>query len=593
LREGSPCINTGSGTDVIDNSVGDAGAYGGPLADAKPFPVAGPQLTPASVGSPPIHSIAVSWPPNLDYRVTNTAAPGGYRVHYKRGGAPEAPFDGTDAGGGTAPSPIDAGNVTTYTLADLQPAATGTPTAPRLLTADGRNQSVILTWEAVTGASSYRVRYGVNDSSESVVDTGNVTGFTIGGLTNGTTYRFAVSALNQPTYHVAITARDNTQNRNESAIVAASSVALGTALESPSSSELTATPGLIAPYPDLPDEGCFVATAAFGADWAAEVQVLRDFRDELLLSHAPGRWLVRLYYAHGPRAAAFLNNHDALKPLVRAALLPFVGAALLLLVSPLAAAAVPAIGGLALLAIRQRRLRAQRQPPGELRGAEQGSACARLEICAGVVLLLCWSSVASSQQPAATFSPRWMYEVKGGLFYPDLNGYESFYGDDRDTLFAASGSYRVRDWLEVGAEIGHVRGEGHGILTSTGEPGGDVELRLMPLQLFATFIYQPDPNRRFVPYLGVGVNAAAYEQDIELQPSREGTSDLGGAVRAGVRWFITSEGPHTPSAPGSDNIYWRSYAFFEAQKSETKMDGVDLGGTVYLIGFRVELELGR
>jgi hypothetical protein len=253
---------------------------------------------------------------------------------------------------------------------------------------------------------------------------------------------------------------------------------------------------------------------------------------------------------------------------------------------------VPAIGLLVLLAIRRRRLRAQRHASGELRGAERRAAGARPEIWAGVVLL-CWSSVASSQQPAATFSPRWMYEIKGGLFYPDLDGYETFYGDDRDTLFAASGSYRVRNWLEVGAEIGHVRGEGHGILTSTGEPGGDVELRLIPVQLFATFIYEPDPNRRFVPYLGIGVNAAAYEQDVELQPSREGTSELGSAVRAGVRWFITSEGPHTSSGPGSDNIYWRSYAFFEAQKSETKMDGVDLGGTVYLIGFRVELELGR
>jgi hypothetical protein len=570
LREGSPCINVGRGTDVIDNSIADTGAYGGPLADARPFPVPRPQLT--ATGSPPTVGIAATWSPNMDYRVSNTTAPGGYRVHYKRGGNPGPPFDGTDAGGGTAPSPIDVGNTTMYTLADLQTGAAGTPAAPRLLSAAGRNQSVILTWEAVSGATGYRVRYGVNDLTESAVDAGNVTGFTVGGLTNGTTYRFAVAAINQPTYQVAITALDNTQNRNESAIVETSSIAIGAPLESPASSELTATPGPIEPYPTLPDEGCFIATAAYGADWAGEVQVLRDFRDEFLLTHAPGRWLVRLYYTHGPRAAEFLNDHESLKPAVRALLLPLVGAALVLLAGPSVAVTVTVAGLLTLIALRVRR---------------------RRSTAAAIAALLCLSATTDAQETAATFSPRWMYELKGGYFYPELDDYETFYGDDRDTLFAASGSYRLRDWIEVGAEIGYVRGEGVGILTGTGQPGGDVELRLMPVHLFVNFIYQPDPNRRFVPYVGIGVNAAAYEQDIELQPSREGTSDLGSAARAGVRWLITSEGPHSSAEQRPDSIYWRSYAFFEAQTSETKIDGVDLGGTLYLIGFRVELELDR
>jgi hypothetical protein len=60
---------------------------------------------------------------------------------------------------------------------------------------------------------------------------------------------------------------------------------------------------------------------------AREVQALRAFRDEFLITNRPGRAFVAWYYRHGPEAAAWLNAHPGYKPLVRAALLPAVGAA--------------------------------------------------------------------------------------------------------------------------------------------------------------------------------------------------------------------------------------------------------------------------
>ena len=95
--------------------------------------------------------------------------------------------------------------------------------------------------------------------------------------------------------------------------------------------ELMAMPEEVVPYPDLPDKGCFVATAAFGADWVAEVQVLRDFRDHYLLTHEPGRAFVDWYYRHGPVAARYLDQHEVLKPLVRGALWPLVALAAFIL----------------------------------------------------------------------------------------------------------------------------------------------------------------------------------------------------------------------------------------------------------------------
>ena len=421
------------------------------------------------------HRIVATWPANLDYRVSSTVAPGSYRLYYKRGGAAQPPFDGTDAGNGTLPSPIDVGTATTYTLENLQPEQVETPIAPRLVSAEGRNEGVIVTWQRAERATGYRVRYGVSALTESMLDVGDVTTATLTGLVNGTTYRIAVSALNQAIYHVSVTAVDNTQNRNESALSPPSSIAIGAARESALSAELTATPTPIEPYPALPNEGCFVATAAFGADWATEVQVLRDFRDELLLTNAIGRRLVRLYYAHGPGAAALLNEHENFKPVVRAALMPIVLAALLLLADPFGAGATLAIGVFALVAIRCRGFRHPR-------------------ICVIAAALLS-SAIASAQEPAATFSPRWTYEIRAGHSKPNLDEYATYYGDDRDTLFGLSGSYRLRDWIEIGAEVEYMHERGVGVLTGTGATGGEVKLELAPIQVFANW----DPPTRCRP----------------------------------------------------------------------------------------------
>jgi hypothetical protein len=108
----------------------------------------------------------------------------------------------------------------------------------------------------------------------------------------------------------------------------------------------------------LPDEGgCFVATAAYGADWQAEVQVLRDFRDRYLLGHAPGRWLVARYYASSPRVADYIRAHPALKPVVRFVLTPLVVVALFLLAGgALAKAAVATLLAVLVVArVRRRR----------------------------------------------------------------------------------------------------------------------------------------------------------------------------------------------------------------------------------------------
>ena len=72
------------------------------------------------------------------------------------------------------------------------------------------------------------------------------------------------------------------------------------------------------------DGGCFIATAAYGTPMAEEIEILREFRDEYLLTNPVGRALVALYYRVSPPMAEFIAEHPSLKPIVRTGLVPAV-----------------------------------------------------------------------------------------------------------------------------------------------------------------------------------------------------------------------------------------------------------------------------
>ncbi|MDA3895108.1 MAG: ankyrin repeat domain-containing protein [Desulfobacteraceae bacterium] len=63
--------------------------------------------------------------------------------------------------------------------------------------------------------------------------------------------------------------------------------------------------------------GCFVATACFDDYDAPEVKLLRNFRDNYLLTNIAGKQFVAFYYYFSPPFAEFLKRHFYLKIFVR------------------------------------------------------------------------------------------------------------------------------------------------------------------------------------------------------------------------------------------------------------------------------------
>ena len=67
----------------------------------------------------------------------------------------------------------------------------------------------------------------------------------------------------------------------------------------------------------VPPSFCFIATAAYGTPTAEQIDVLREFRDVVLLESTVGSQFVDLYYQLSPPVADFIAGNSFLRTLVR------------------------------------------------------------------------------------------------------------------------------------------------------------------------------------------------------------------------------------------------------------------------------------
>lgn len=205
----------------------------------------------------------------------------------------------------------------------IQYALTGTTITSA--TSSATPPSITLTWVSVDGATSYQIlRSSTSSTSLIPYQTTSSTSYTDTNVIKDNTYYYSII----PIKAVGLIGPASQVN----------TVAVSTTESTTSSSS---------------GGGCFIATAAYGSYLHPQVQLLRNFRDQYLLTNAPGRAFVTLYYRCSPPLADLIARHPLLRGAARLALTPLVVAVAHPLISAVALLLV--IGALLRSQLRRRR----------------------------------------------------------------------------------------------------------------------------------------------------------------------------------------------------------------------------------------------
>jgi hypothetical protein len=197
------------------------------------------------------------------------------------------------------------------------------------------------------------------------------------------------------------------------------------------------------------------------------------------------------------------------------------------------------------------------------------------------------SAQAQEPQPSNPVSrPYWTVEIKGGNFEPELEEWETFYGDDRTDQSGLSVGYKFLRQVEVGLAIDYIKDKGVGTLPISGELGGEVEFELYPAHLHLTLRGIFFENQWVVPYVGGGVTRVYYRQAIENQASVRGKVE-GDHTRAGLQFLL--DWMDTGSASGfEEEGVENTYLTVEVLSFSAEIDGIELGGESKMIGLAFE-----
>ena len=207
------------------------------------------------------------------------------------------------------------------------------------------------------------------------------------------------------------------------------------------------------------------------------------------------------------------------------------------------------------------------------------------------ILVLALPAAVIAAEPAADRS-HWSLEVKGGYFYPDINNWSTYYGDDKTWHVAGSLAYKLLKQVDVGIEAGYIKDHGQGRGSISGSVTGDVTYELAPLNVFVLFRGMFSEKQWLIPYAGGGWTRMFYKEEIEAQSTVRGHAD-GYHGRAGLQFLLDNTDITASRNLVSDYGIYHTYFFLETEYIRamiTDLTGasVNLGGTSYLMGFLFE-----
>jgi opacity protein-like surface antigen len=187
--------------------------------------------------------------------------------------------------------------------------------------------------------------------------------------------------------------------------------------------------------------------------------------------------------------------------------------------------------------------------------------------------------------------PHWSLELKGGLFYPAIDNWKQFYGDDKTGQYGLAFGYKVFRMLELGIEGSYIKDDGQGYAPVHGIVTGSVTYQLIPINVFVLVRGIVSENQWVVPYIGGGYTFMYYQEKLELQGTVSGHAD-GYHGRAGLQFLLDVLDQSAANSFYIDVGVYHTYFFTEAQYSRaianTPSGSVNLGGWSYIGGLLFE-----
>jgi opacity protein-like surface antigen len=185
--------------------------------------------------------------------------------------------------------------------------------------------------------------------------------------------------------------------------------------------------------------------------------------------------------------------------------------------------------------------------------------------------------------------PRWSFELKGGVFAPDLPNFEQFYGRTDMPGFGAALAYKPFRLIEVGLESGLMKEKGFAFAPLHNEAAGEVTYQLVPVNVFVLLRGVLDEDQWLVPYVGGGYTRMLYSVKTEGQGTVKGVAN-GYHARAGLQLLLDVMDPEAANNLYMDYSVNNTYLFVEAEfiSAKEKTTSIDLGGMAVMAGLLFE-----
>jgi hypothetical protein len=206
-----------------------------------------------------------------------------------------------------------------------------------------------------------------------------------------------------------------------------------------------------------------------------------------------------------------------------------------------------------------------------------------------IILSLIMLLVMPVAVPAAEPIPHWSIEIKGGYFYPDIENWKTFYGDDKTWHYAGSLAYKVLRQVDVGVETGYIKDRGQAYAPLNGIVTGNVVYEVVPVNVFVLFRGVFSEKQWLVPYAGGGWTRMNYQVKVEDQGTVRGSVN-GYHGRAGFQILLDDIDARSANHMFLDYGIKHTYLFGEVQITHATVGtpSINLGGTSYLAGFLFE-----